>query len=31
LSKDILSAYLEYAKANNIKAPKNASNLLEGE
>jgi hypothetical protein len=31
LSKDILSAYLTYAKANNIKAPKNASNLLEGE
>jgi hypothetical protein len=31
LSKDILSAYVTYAKANNISTPSNASNLLKGE
>ncbi len=31
LFKDILSAYLMYAKANNIATPSNASNLLKGE
>ena len=31
LTKNILGAYLEYAKANNISTPKNASGLLKGE
>jgi hypothetical protein len=31
LTKDILSAYLQYAKANNVEIPKNATGLLKGE
>ncbi len=31
LTKDILSAYVQYAKANNIEIPKNATGLLRGE
>ncbi|MEI7999338.1 MAG: hypothetical protein WCH62_07540, partial [Candidatus Omnitrophota bacterium] len=31
LSTGILSAYVAYAKANNISTPNNASNLLKGE
>lgn len=31
LNRDILSSYVEYAKANNITAPSNATDLLKGE
>jgi len=31
LTKDILSSYVQYAKANNISVPSNATNLLKGE
>jgi len=31
LTKDILSSYVQYAKANNISVPGNATNLLKGE